>query len=132
MLCNDLGFIEESSQTAASVVPSSGRTAISVKEAVRIAQTNNFMGLICNSRLLVSRGLLKSSLHMLCGANTSKELVPALTESIKTAGLVLVSDLIHVDADAKAAFTSMQSGPDGLDGMLENNAVLQFSDSIDM
>ncbi|KAF1355154.1 hypothetical protein BDV97DRAFT_344822 [Delphinella strobiligena] len=112
MLCNDLGFVEESSKTAASVVPSSGRTALSVKEAVRIAQTNNFMGLICNSRLL--------------------ELVPALTESIKTAGLVLVSDLIHVDADAKAAFTSMQSGPDGLDGMLENNAVLQFSDSIDM
>lgn len=27
--------------------------AISVKEAVRIAQSNNFMGLICNARLLV-------------------------------------------------------------------------------
>lgn len=132
MLCNDLGFVEESSKTAASVVPSSGRTALSVKEAVRIAQTNNFMGLICNSRLLVSRDFRNPSSYILSSANRSKELVPALTESIKTAGLVLVSDLIHVDADAKAAFTSMQSGPDGLDGMLENNAVLQFSDSIDM
>ena len=27
---------------------------MSVKEAVRVAQSNNFMGLVCNSRLLVS------------------------------------------------------------------------------
>lgn len=27
---------------------------MSVKEAVRIAQSNNFMGLVCSSRLLVS------------------------------------------------------------------------------
>jgi hypothetical protein len=33
---------------------SSGRTTTSVKEAVRIAQSNNFMGLMCSSRLLVS------------------------------------------------------------------------------
>lgn len=35
-------------------VYSSGRTTTSVKEAVRIAQSNNFMGLMCSSRLLVS------------------------------------------------------------------------------
>lgn len=33
---------------------SSGRTRISIKEAVRIAQSNNFLGLMCSSRLLVS------------------------------------------------------------------------------
>lgn len=61
-----------------------------------------------------------------------QELVPALTESIKTAGLVLVSDLTHVAADPEAAYMSMQSEPDGLDGMLEHNSVLRFHDSIDM
>ncbi|KAL1304745.1 hypothetical protein AAFC00_003686 [Neodothiora populina] len=112
LLCNDLGIEATSSSTSGSMVESSGRTAISVKEAVRIAQTNNFMGLTCNSRLL--------------------DLVPALTESIKTAGLVLVSDLMHRDSSPRAAYDSMQSDPEGLDGMLENNAVLRFHDSIDM
>lgn len=52
LLCNELG--------ASAVIPSdshrvqsSGRTTISVKEAVNIATNNNFMGLICSSRLLV-------------------------------------------------------------------------------
>ncbi len=50
-LCNDLGP-EGSTQ---GVSPrSSGRRTTSIKEAVRIAQNNNFMGLICNSQLLVS------------------------------------------------------------------------------
>ena len=32
---------------------SSGHNSFSIKEAVRIAQSNNFMGLMCTSRLLV-------------------------------------------------------------------------------
>lgn len=61
-----------------------------------------------------------------------QDLVPALVESVKTAGLVLVSDLTHEQADTQMAYMSMQSGPDGLDGMLEDNSVLRFSESIDM
>lgn len=45
-LCNDLGRDE-------SITQSTGRRSISIKEAVRIAQSNNLMGLICYSRLLV-------------------------------------------------------------------------------
>lgn len=50
-LCNELG--REESMPAPNVIQSSGRGTTSVKEAVRIATSNNFMGLICCSRLLV-------------------------------------------------------------------------------
>ena len=53
LLCNDLGAKREAS-TSGAVVTSSGHHSMSVKEAVRIAQSNNFMGLVCSSRLLVS------------------------------------------------------------------------------
>ena len=51
-LCNDLG--REGERAGAVSIQSSGRRTTSIKEVVRIAQNNNFMGLICNSRLLVS------------------------------------------------------------------------------
>lgn len=51
-LCNDLG--QESEVAWSVAVRSSGRRTTSIKEAVRIAQNNNFMGLLCCSRLLVS------------------------------------------------------------------------------
>lgn len=51
-LCNELG--REEVMAAPDVVVSSGKAAMSVKEAVRIATNNNLMGLICSSRLLVS------------------------------------------------------------------------------
>ena len=54
MLCNDLGSRREMTKPGVAVVESSGHGTTSVKEAVRIAQSNNFMGLICCSRLLVS------------------------------------------------------------------------------
>ena len=58
LLCNDLGSKREAARPGSigsgAVVPSSGHHSMSVKEAVRIAQSNNFMGLICSSRLLVS------------------------------------------------------------------------------
>lgn len=53
LLCNDLGSARDATSPGAAVVESSGRGSMSVKEAVRIAQSNNFMGLICCSTLLV-------------------------------------------------------------------------------
>ena len=50
-LCNDLGRQGELEGSPA--IRSSGKRTTSIKEAVRIAQNNNFMGLICCSRLLV-------------------------------------------------------------------------------
>jgi CDK inhibitor PHO81 len=50
-LCNDLG--QEGAVAGNTLIQSSGRRTTSIKEAVRIAQNNNFMGLICCSRLLV-------------------------------------------------------------------------------
>lgn len=56
LLCNDLGQIRDLTQDVSSlpVVRSSGRTSMSIKESARIAQSNNFMGLMCRSSLLVS------------------------------------------------------------------------------
>ena len=51
-LCNDLGH-EGGKAGVSNAVSSSGRRTTSIKEAVRTAQNNNFMGLICVSRLLV-------------------------------------------------------------------------------
>lgn len=50
-LCNDLG--REDPMLAPNVIQSHGRRSRSIKEVVRTAQSNNFMGLICCSRLLV-------------------------------------------------------------------------------
>lgn len=52
-LCNDLGRPGAVS-TVDGPAQSSGRRSASIKEVVRIAQTNNLMGLICYSGLLVS------------------------------------------------------------------------------
>lgn len=51
-LCNDLG--RENTMWSPSTVVSNGQRSASIKEVVRVAQNNNFMGLICYSRLLVS------------------------------------------------------------------------------
>jgi CDK inhibitor PHO81 len=61
-LCNDLGR-EGGNPGSSNAISSSGRRTTSIKEAVRIAQNNNFMGLICVSRLLVSQ--LPSRLYLL-------------------------------------------------------------------
>lgn len=53
LLCNNLGAKQNASSQSAAVIDISGRGSMSVKEAVRIAQSNNFVGLICSSRLLV-------------------------------------------------------------------------------
>ncbi|KAK8086324.1 hypothetical protein PG994_001298 [Apiospora phragmitis] len=110
-LCNDLGH--EEATPAPSVIQASGRRTSSIKEVVRIAQNNNFMGLICCSRLL--------------------DMVPALVDAIKSNGLALVIDKsteqpqeTHPLADP---FPRM---PKGVDGILKNNGVLRFNESIDV
>ncbi|KAF2847994.1 hypothetical protein T440DRAFT_500753 [Plenodomus tracheiphilus IPT5] len=119
LLCNELGA--DSSQSPSdnsNIVQSSGRTTISVKEAVQIARDNNFMGLICSSRLL--------------------SLAPALIESIKTAGLVLVTDITDspvegaVQQDPHVAHPRRQTTPEGVDGYLKGNGVLCFNETVDI
>lgn len=118
-LCNELGADSAQSPSGRThTIQSSGRTTISVKEAVQIARDNNFMGLICSSRLL--------------------DLAPALIESIKTAGLVLVSDITDsaVDdgssANLQVAQPRRHTTPDGVDGFLRGNGVLCFNETVDM
>ncbi|EMD60039.1 hypothetical protein COCSADRAFT_40477 [Bipolaris sorokiniana ND90Pr] len=120
LLCNELGADSSRSPSGSThIVLSSGRTRISVKEAVQIARDNNFMGLICSSRLL--------------------SLAPALIESIKTAGLVLVTDIRDSPTENVAQPGSLhvanprrQTTPEGVDGYLKGNGVLCFNETIDM
>lgn len=107
LLCNELGAT--SPDPEAGILSSCGRTNMSIKESVRIAQSNNFMGLVCSSRLL--------------------DLVPALVPSIKEAGLVLISD--YSTAPKREQALELTDLPQGVDGMLLGNAVLRFKDTID-
>ena len=112
LLCNELGVApvtNDQRRSNPNMVENSGRTDMSIKESVRIAQSNNFMGLVCSSRLL--------------------ELVPALIASVKEAGLVLISDYSHALPRGQQA--SVLNLPGGVDGLLMENAVLKFKDTID-
>jgi len=116
LLCNDLGEPRDQKPSFAhNTTQSSGRTALSIKEAARIAQSNNFMGLICRSTLL--------------------DMVPALIESIKELSLVLVADTSD-EGDSLAVpglgAQGMYRMPDGVNGVLRGNGVLRFNESIDM
>lgn len=116
ILCNDLGADEDASSLSGETDLGTRRNAISIKEAVRIAQANNFMGLTCRAEVL--------------------DAVPALIESIKEAGLVLVSD-----ASSSSQAGSVQQGAtalslsgvqDGIDGVFKSNGVLTFKETIDV
>ncbi|KAK7920369.1 hypothetical protein PG985_008391 [Apiospora marii] len=110
-LCNDLG--REESTPAPSVIETSGRRTSSIKEVVRIAQNNNFMGLICCSRLL--------------------DMVPALVDAIKSNGLALVVDKsTEQSQEAHPLADPFPRMPKGVDGILKNNGVLRFNESIDV
>ncbi|KAI9893210.1 MAG: phosphate system positive regulatory protein pho81 [Vezdaea aestivalis] len=111
-LCNDLGRDStlEGAGGSSTTVQSSGHLALSIKEAVRIAQSNNFMGLVCISKLL--------------------DMVPALIESVKVAGLVLVADTASLDQEDQSK--PAQSLKDGVDGVLHGNGILRFNETIDM
>nr|KAI1760894.1 SPX domain-containing protein [Hypoxylon sp. FL1150] len=109
-LCNDLG--REDVMPSPSVIQSSGRRTFSVKETVRIAQSNNFMGLVCCSRLL--------------------NMVPALVDAIKSHGLALVVDKSAEQATDPYLHGEFFSIPKGVDGFLKGNGVLRFNESIDV
>ena len=110
LLCNELGVATPTVDNGIdpNMITSCGRTDMSIKEAVRIAQSNNFMGLIVTSRLL--------------------ELVPALVDSIKEAGLVLISDHSY---DAKLPKPGVLDLAKGIDGLVAENAVMRFREAVD-
>ncbi|KAL8726266.1 MAG: hypothetical protein Q9166_006812 [cf. Caloplaca sp. 2 TL-2023] len=103
LLCNDLGSAHFPPDRR---LYSDDHNSFSVKEAVRIAQSNNFMGLICRSRLV--------------------NLVPALVESIKVAGLVLVVDMSEYNTHEEGRV------PEGVDGLVKGDGVLRFDQVVDM
>jgi CDK inhibitor PHO81 len=71
-------------------------------------------------------------------ANIIQSLAPALIESIKTAGLVLVTDITDSPEDGSVqpiphiAQPRRQATPDGVDGYLRGNGVLCFNETVDM
>ncbi|KAI1631938.1 SPX domain-containing protein [Biscogniauxia mediterranea] len=110
-LCNDLG--REETMLAPNVIQSSGRRTFSVKEVVRIAQNNNFMGMVCCSRLL--------------------DMVPALVDAIKSHGLALVVDKsAEQSGEAQPFVDPFPRIPKGVDGMLKSNGVLRFNESVEV
>ena len=56
-------------------------------------------------------------------------MVPSLINSIKVAGLVLVTDTSEEHATTLARSYRM---PEGVDGVLRGNGVLRFNEMIDM
>ena len=135
LLYNDLGAKREAANPSANipgaVVVSNGHHSMSVKEAVRIAQSNNFMGLVCSSRLLVSHHPTPSNPFQRTNHHHHyQNMVPSLIESIKVAGLVLVTDTSeeHTSGSTERAYRM----PEGVDGMLRGNGVLRFNEMIDM
>lgn len=133
-LCNDLGR-EEVSMVPPQMIAAAtnhGRRSSSIKEVVRRAQSNNLMGLVIASRLLVCHcEAPRSCLRDCCVLTSSgQRMVPALVDAIKAHGLALV-----VDKSAEAGSRSDPSPdrpPTGVDGMFKYNGVLRFIDSIDM
>lgn len=97
------------------------------------------MGLICRSSLLVRQSLFALPVCVL----TLQNVVPALVETIKELGLVLVADTSDETQrdrnDALAAANAMGIAaewayrmPDGVNGVMKANGVLRFNDIIDM
>ena len=60
-----------------------------------------------------------------------QQLVPALVESVKVAGLVLVSDT-RANSSTGASSDPSFAMPEGIDGLLKSNGVLRFNETIDM
>ncbi|KAG6002903.1 anaphase-promoting complex subunit Apc3 [Claviceps maximensis] len=108
-LCNDLG---REAANEPNTIQTSGRRSMSIKEVVRIAQSNNFMGLMCYSRLL--------------------DMVPALVDAIKSQGLTLVMDKSTDSEGTNLVKDPFPRPPKGVDGVLRNHGILRFNDSIDM
>ena len=109
LLCNDLGSARHIQENAMGVL-AEVRAPLSIKESARLAQNNNFMGLTCRSHIL--------------------EMVPALIETIKEAGLVLVVDT--TDEPANEDNARWMPMPEGVNGIMKSNGILRFNETIDM
>jgi CDK inhibitor PHO81 len=139
LLCNDLGGLHDNTQlqrqpaAPRQVGARSGssdssllfqRRDTSIKESARLAQMNNFMGLVCSSRIL--------------------QMVPALVETVKQAGLVLVSDASESDADeadgggdhthnpSTSTTNPYAVVPEGINGIMKSTGILRFNETVDM
>lgn len=114
LLCNDLGRLANTSGPQHSV-----NISPSIKESARLSTNNNFMGMTCSARIL--------------------EMVPALVDTVRQAGLVLVSDASD-DAAITLQSTSPQTRadtgwsmvPEGINGIMKGNGILRFNETIDM
>ena len=58
-------------------------------------------------------------------------MVPSLIESVKVAGLVLVTDTSEDNPPSASTVRSYRM-PEGIDGMLKGNGILRFNEMIDM
>ena len=58
-------------------------------------------------------------------------MVPSLIESVKAAGLVLVTDTSEESLPSSSAARSYRM-PEAVDGMLKGNGILRFNEVIDM
>jgi CDK inhibitor PHO81 len=59
-------------------------------------------------------------------------MVPALVESVKVAGLVLVTDTSGEEDNGEPSSSSYTRLREGIDGVLKGNGVLRFNETIDM
>ena len=94
------------------ISPRSIGSGSSLKEAVRLAQENNFMGLICRSHVL--------------------EMVPALTKTVQELGLVIVA---NISTSTSGAFSGPDMSPvipENVNGAILKNGVLRFNETIDI
>lgn len=67
------------------------------------------------------------------GINNAQNMVPSLIDSIKVAGLVLVTDTSEEPTPGGASVPSRSyQMPEGVDGVLRGNGVLRFNEMIDM
>jgi CDK inhibitor PHO81 len=66
--------------------------------------------------------------------NDAKSLAPPLIDSIKAAGLVLVSDVSGSPADVEGvrSYAGRMAVSDRVDGVVRGNGVLTFMDSVDV
>ena len=63
----------------------------------------------------------------------TQDMVPSLIDSIKAAGLVLVSDTSEeLSPGAISSSARSYQMPEGVDGMLKGSGVLRFNEMVDM
>jgi hypothetical protein len=67
--------------------------------------------------------------------NTLQEMVPALVDTIKELGLVLVADTSNEKTESHSGGGSTEGWsamPEGVNGIMKANGILRFHDTIDM